>query len=126
MVIGEGTTSQENTVINTNVKKSTIMGKRISVGHSVVLHGCTVEDDCIVGMGSILLDGVTVESDCIVGAGAVVSPGTRVKKGSMALGIPARVVRALKPEELEHIRWNAKEYYKLTAMHRKTSRRVID
>ena len=122
IVIGEGTNIQDNTVIHTNAGKPAILGKRISVGHSVVLHGCTVMDDCIVGMGSIVLDGATVESDCIVGAGAVVSPNHKVPKGSMALGIPARVIRKLRPDELEHIRWNAKEYYTLSDKHRRTAK----
>ena len=126
IVIGEGTNIQDNTVIHTLEGQPAVLGKGISVGHSVILHGCRVMDHCIIGMGSIVLDGVTVESDCIVGAGAVVAPNTKVAKGSMALGIPARVIRPLKAEEIEHIRWNAKEYFKLTEMHRKSSRRVFD
>jgi carbonic anhydrase/acetyltransferase-like protein (isoleucine patch superfamily) len=125
IAIGEGTNIQDNTVIHTNVGKPAVLGKRISVGHSVILHGCKVSDDCIIGMGAILLDGAVVEEECIVGAGAVVSPGTKIPRGSMALGIPARVVRALKPEEIEHIRWNAGEYLALSESHRKTSRRVF-
>ena len=125
IVIGEGTNIQDNTVIHGNAGMPTLMGKRISVGHSVVLHGCTVKDDCIIGMGSILLDKAVVEEFCIVGAGAVVSPRTVVPRNSMVLGIPARVARALKEEEVEHIHWNAKEYYKLSDSHRKTSRRIF-
>ncbi len=124
IIIGDNTNIQDNTVIHTNDGKPTVLGQGISVGHSVVLHGCRVMDHCIVGMGSIVLDGATVEEDCMVGAGAVVSPNTRIPKGSLALGIPARVIRALKPEELTHIRWNADEYLKLSELHRKTSRRV--
>ena len=125
IVIGEGTNIQDNTVIHTNVGKPAILGKRISVGHSVILHGCIVKEDCIIGMGAILLDGVVVEEECVVGAGAVVSPGTKIPRGSMALGIPARVARALRPEEIEHIRWNAREYLTLSETHRKTSRRIF-
>ncbi|OGR85582.1 MAG: hypothetical protein A2901_01975 [Elusimicrobia bacterium RIFCSPLOWO2_01_FULL_54_10] len=125
IVIGEGTNIQDNTVIHCNEGAPTLMGKRISVGHSVVLHGCTVKDDCIVGMGSIVLDHATVEEFCIVGAGAVVSPRTTIPKNSMALGIPAKVARPLKKEEVEHIQWNAKEYLKLSDSHRKTSRRIF-
>ena len=124
IVIGEGTNIQDNTVIHTNDGKPTVLGKRISVGHSVILHGCKVNDDCIIGMGSIVLDGSVVESDCIVGAGAVVSPNTTVPAGSMALGIPARVIRKLRPDEIEHIRWNAREYFKLMELHRRTSQKI--
>ena len=125
IVIGEGTNIQDSTVIHCNTGFPTIMGKRISVGHSVVLHGCKVQDDCIIGMGSILLDGATVEDHCIVAAGAVVSPRTKISKNSMVMGVPGKVVRPLKPEEIEHILWNAREYYKLSESHRKTSRRVF-
>ena len=125
IVVGEGTNIQDNTVVHTIEGKPVVLGKRISVGHSVILHGCKVMDDCIVGMGSIVLDGAVVESECLVGAGAVVSPNTTIPKGSMALGIPARVIRKLKPEEVEHIKWNAREYYTLSETHRKTSRRAF-
>ena len=125
IVVGEGTNVQDNTVIHANEGKPAILGKRISVGHSVVIHGCTIKDDCIIGMGSIVLDGSVVEEECIVGAGAVVSPGARIPKGSMALGIPAKVARPLRPDEIEHIKWNAREYYKLSDSHRKTSRRIF-
>jgi carbonic anhydrase/acetyltransferase-like protein (isoleucine patch superfamily) len=125
IIIGDGTNVQDNTVIHTNPGQPTILGKRISVGHSVILHGCKVMDDCIIGMGSIVLDGVTVEEECIVGAGAVVSPRTVVKRGSMALGVPAKVIRPLRTEEIEHIKWNAREYLTLSEAHKKSSRRVF-
>ena len=125
IIIAEGTNIQDNTVIHTNAGKPTILGKRISVGHSVILHGCKVMDHCIIGMGSIVLDGAIVEEECIVAAGAVVSPGTKIPKGSMAMGVPARVARPLHPEEIEHIHWNAAEYLTLSETHRKTSRRVF-
>lgn len=124
IIIGEGTNIQDNTVIHTSQGKPTILGKGISVGHSVILHSCKVLDNCIIGMGAILLDGAIIEEDCLVGAGAVVSPNTRIPKGSLALGIPARVVRALKPEELEDLRQNAREYLSLSELHRKSSHRV--
>ncbi len=122
--IGENTNVQDNTVIHTNDNLPAILGRGISVGHSVVLHGCKVQDNCIIGMGSIVLDGAVVEEDCIVGAGAVVSPKTRIPKGQMALGIPAKISRALRSEELEHIRWNANEYLRLSSLHRTTCRKI--
>lgn len=125
IVVGEGTNIQDNTVAHTIQGKPVILGKRISVGHSVILHGCQVKDDCIVGMGSIVLDGATVETECLVGAGAVVSPNSTVQTGHLALGIPARAIRKLKPEEIEHIKENAREYYRLSELHRKTARRVF-
>lgn len=122
IVVGEETNVQDNTVIHTNEGLPTLLGKGISVGHGVILHGCTVKDHCIIGMGSILLDGSIVEEESIVGAGAVLSPNKKVPKGSMVLGIPARVMRPLRADELEHIRWNAREYIRLTELYRKTAR----
>ena len=126
IVIGDETNIQDNTVIHTNEGFPAILGEGISVGHGVILHGCAVKDHCIVGMGSILLDGSVVEEDCIVAAGAVVSPNSIIPKGSMAMGVPAKVTRSLRPEELEHIRWNAKEYLRLSDLYLKSYTRVRD
>lgn len=126
IVIGDETNIQDNTVIHTNEGFPAILGQGISVGHGVILHGCTVKDHCIIGMGSILLDGSVIEGNSVVAAGAVVSPKTIIAKSSMAMGIPAKVTRALRPDELEHILWNAKEYLRLSEIYRKTYNRVRD
>lgn len=126
IVIGDETNIQDNTVIHTNEGLPSLLGKGISVGHGVILHGCTVKDHCIIGMGSILLDGSIVETESIVAAGAVVSPNSTIAKGSMAMGIPAKVTRVLSPKELDHIHWNAKEYLRLSEVYRKTYNRVRD
>lgn len=123
IVVGEGTNIQDGVVIHTDQGSPTILGKGISVGHSAVLHGCRVGNNCLIGMGSILLNNVVVEDESMVGAGALVSPNTRVLKGQLALGMPARMVRALKPEELDHIRKNAENY--LTYMEKARSAVVI-
>jgi len=122
IVIGEGTNIQDSTVIHTDLGTPTILGKGISVGHSVILHSCTIRNNSLVGMGSILLEGVTVEEECLIGAGALVSPGSTIPKGSLAVGVPAKVKRALTAEETENIMRNAKEYLKLAESHRNSSR----
>ncbi|UCH82082.1 MAG: gamma carbonic anhydrase family protein [Nitrospiraceae bacterium] len=124
IVIGEETNIQDNTVIHTDYGSPTILGKGISVGHSVILHGCTIKDNCLIGMGSIILDGVTVETECLIGAGALVSPGKTIPRGSLAVGVPAQVKRALEPDEIEHFKNNAKDYLRLAETHRKTSRKL--
>jgi carbonic anhydrase/acetyltransferase-like protein (isoleucine patch superfamily) len=124
IVIGEETNIQDNTVIHTDYGSPTILGKGISVGHSVILHGCTIKDNCLIGMGSIILDGVTVETECLIGAGALVSPGKTIPRGSLAVGVPAKVKRALEPDEIEHFKNNAKDYLRLAETHRKTSRKL--
>jgi carbonic anhydrase/acetyltransferase-like protein (isoleucine patch superfamily) len=119
IVIGEATNIQDNTVIHTDFGTPTILGKGITVGHSVILHSCTVQDNCVVGMGAILLDGVVIEEDCLIGAGALVSPGKTIPRGSLVIGIPAKVKRSLDPDEIRHITKNAEDYLKLAESHRK-------
>ena len=75
------------------------VGQRVTVGHGVTLHGCTVGDDCLIGMGAIVLDGAQIGAGCLVGAGALVVPGTKVPPGSLVLGSPAKVVRQVTAEE---------------------------
>ena len=76
-------------------------------------------------MGSIILDGVTVETECLIGAGALVSPGKTIPRGSLVVGIPAKVKRPVRPEELDHLKNNSRDYIRLAEAHRKSSRKVI-
>ena len=111
ITIGARTSIQDNTVIHVSEETHpTAVGDDVTVGHSVVLHGCRVSDRVIVGIGSIVLDGAVVESDVIVGAGSLVTPGTRIPPGVLALGRPARPARDLREEELAWIRENARLY----------------
>lgn len=98
--IGEGTNVQDGTVIHvTHETHPTTIGAGVVIGHSAVLHGCTVEDGALIGIGARVLDGAVVEAGGQVGAGAVVAPGHRVPAGHLVLGVPARVVRPLRAEE---------------------------
>lgn len=116
--IGEDTNIQDNAVLHTSHGTPLIVGSGVTVGHSAILHSCTVGDNTLIGMGAIVLDGAVVGRDCIVGAGALVTGGTVIPDGHMALGSPARVTRPLRPDEIEHNRINAeayttrKEYYR--------------
>ena len=110
IVIGENTNIQDNAVLHTSHEPPLIVGSGVTVGHSAILHGCTVGDNTLIGMGAIVLDGASVGRDCIIGAGALVTGGTVIPDGHMALGSPAKVVRPLRPEEIEHNRINAKAY----------------
>jgi carbonic anhydrase/acetyltransferase-like protein (isoleucine patch superfamily) len=124
IVIGEDTNIQDNTVIHTDIGTPTILGRGISVGHSVILHSCTVKDNCLVGMGAIMLEGVVVEEECLIGAGALVSPGKTIPGRSLVIGIPAKVKRSLELEEIKHIKSNAEDYLKLAESHRRTSKQT--
>lgn len=124
IIIGDGSNIQDNTVIHTDIGTPTVLGKGISVGHSVILHSCIVKDNCLVGMGAILLEGVVIEEECLIGAGALVSPGKTVPRGSLVIGVPARVKRVLEAGEIDHIKRNAEDYLKLAASHRRTSGQI--
>lgn len=120
IVVGEDTNLQDGTIAHATGGFSTVtIGKRVTVGHRVILHGCTVEDDCLVGMGSILLDNCHVEAGCIIGAGAVVPVGMRIPAGSLVLGMPAKVVRPLRDKDYEQIRGGYQAYLELAERYRK-------
>ncbi len=97
--IGESTNIQDGCVVHTSYGAPTAIGARCTVGHNAILHGCTVGDDTLIGMGAIILDGAVIGSECIIGAGALVTGGTVIPDGMMALGSPAKVRRPLTDEE---------------------------
>lgn len=94
-----------------------VVGEDVTVGHKAILHGCSIGDRVLVGMGAIVLDGATVEPDVIIGAGSVVSPGKTLSSGGLYVGAPAKRVRDLRPEELEFLRYSARHYVKLKDNH---------
>ena len=106
ITVGEGTNIQDNCVIH----EETAIGNFCTVGHGAIVHGCTVGDNCVIGMGSILLTGAMLEDNCLVGAGAVVTGKTRAGAGSVLLGNPAKVVKTLSPEQIEAQRCSAEHY----------------
>ncbi len=97
-------------MVHVDYKTPTVIGNRVVVGHRAIIHGATVGDDCIIGMGAILLNRSRVGSNCIVAAGAVVREDFVVPDGSLVAGVPAVVKRPLTPEETERIRRNATDY----------------
>lgn len=104
MRIGERTNVQDGTVLHvTHERFPLTIGSGVVIGHSAMLHGCTVEDGALVGIGARVLDGAVIETGAQVGAGALVAPGHRIPSGTLALGIPARPVRDLRPEEVQTI-----------------------
>jgi carbonic anhydrase/acetyltransferase-like protein (isoleucine patch superfamily) len=112
--VGEDTSIQDNSVIHvTHGLYGTRVGSKVTVGHQVTLHGCTVGDLCIVGMGSTILDQAEVGDRCIIGAGALVTPGTKIPAGHLAVGSPARPKRALSDEELTWLEASAIHYVEL-------------
>ena len=109
--LGARTNLQDGSVVHvTRDKHPTILGADVTVGHQVVLHGCTVGDRCLVGMGSRLLDGVTLEDECLVAAGSLVPPGFHAPSGSLVVGSPAKIRRTLTREERDGLRQMAANY----------------
>ena len=116
--IGARTNVQDHTVVHvTGGKHATAIGDDVTIGHRVTLHGCTIRDRCLVGIGSIVLDGAVVGEESIVGAGALVPPGMVVPPRTLALGAPARVKRALTPEEIAHFLESSARYAALAAQY---------
>jgi len=97
-----------------------VIGQDITVGHKAVLHACTVEDGCFIGIGSVILDGAKIGSRAMLGAGVLVPPGKMLEGGYLWLGQPARRVRALTDDELEYMAYSARHYVKLKNRHSPT------
>ncbi len=89
------------------------IGSQVTVGHNVVLHGCTIADNCLIGMGAIILDDVYLEENVFLAAGALVSPGKRLESGYLYVGSPAKKARALTDDEIEGLQYSADHYVKL-------------
>jgi carbonic anhydrase/acetyltransferase-like protein (isoleucine patch superfamily) len=93
IVIGAQTNLQDGTIVHVDHEVPCVIGKRVGVGHQVILHGCIVEDECLIGMGSVLLNNVRVGTGSVIGAGAVLTEGMEVPARSLVMGVPGRVVR---------------------------------
>jgi len=112
--IGEETNIQDGAILHvTHDHWPCHVGNRVTIGHGAIVHACTIEDECLIGMGAIILDGAVVEKGSLVAAGAVVRPGFRVLSGQLVAGNPAQIKRPLKPEEIQGILNSAQEYLKL-------------
>jgi carbonic anhydrase/acetyltransferase-like protein (isoleucine patch superfamily) len=109
--IGARTNIQDNATVHvTRGRHPTLIGDDVTVGHNAVLHGCTVGDRCLIGIGAVVLDRCVIADDCLIGAGALLTPGTNVPAGQLVLGNPARVVRPLTDAERDSLRTSAAGY----------------
>ena len=100
-----------------------VIGDFVTVGHSVILHGCRIGDDCLIGMGSIVMDDAVIESQVMLGAGSLVSPGKVLKSGYLYVGRPAVPVRPLTPDEIAYLRYSAEHYVRIKNNHIATAPR---
>lgn len=117
IVIGEGTNIQDNAIVHLADDLDAIIGAWCTIGHGAIVHACTIGDECLIGMGATVLDGARIGARSIVGAGAVVTPRTIVPPGSMVLGAPAKVTRALSEKEQLALRGWAEKYVEVSKAH---------
>ena len=109
---------QDNSIVHLDFDKPTIVGKYVTVGHGVTLHGCKVEDGVLVGMGAIILNGAEIGKESIIAAGTVIPPGKIIPPRSLVMGVPGKVVREVTEEEIEHTYKNAKMYAELAGRYK--------
>ena len=114
IMVGDGTNIQEHCVLHTSHGKNPlVLGREVTVGHRAVLHGCTVKDRSLVGMGAIIMDDVIVEEECIIGAGTVITEGKVIPRRSLVVGSPGRVIRSVSDEEAGHLVYSAAVYMEI-------------
>ncbi|MDO2933307.1 gamma carbonic anhydrase family protein [Paeniglutamicibacter sulfureus] len=121
ITVKEGTNLQDNVVLHADTGFPCTIGERVSVGHSAVVHGATVGNDCLIGMSATIMNGAVIGENSLVAAGALVLEGTQVPPRSLVAGVPAKVRRELSDEEVENLKENAAHYLVLAAKHREAN-----
>nr|WP_145546312.1 gamma carbonic anhydrase family protein [Variovorax boronicumulans] len=122
--VGEGSNIQDNSVLHADEGVPLTIGRHVTVGHQVMLHGCTVGDESLIGIGAVVLNNAKIGRNCLVGAGALVTEGKEFPDGSMIVGSPAKVVRQLTPEQIEGLRRSARHYMDNARRYRAGLRRI--
>lgn len=110
IAIGEGSNIQDGSVLHVDQDVPLTIGRHVTVGHMVQLHGCTIGDESLIGIGAVVLNHARIGKNCLVGAGSLVTEGKEFPDGSMIMGSPAKVVRQLTPEQIEGLRRSARNY----------------
>ena len=113
ITIGKYSNIQDNATIHTGKNMATSLGEYTVVGHNAIVHGCTVGDNCLIGMGAIVLNGASIGDNCIIGAGALVTEMKDIPANSLVMGVPAKIIRQVTEEEIKSVKDNAMEYNKL-------------
>ena len=126
IIIGERSNIQDNCVVHVGTDNPTIIGDDVSVGHLALLHGCTIGNGTLIGMGSIVMNGARIGSRCIVGAGSLVTKDTVIPDDSLAFGRPARVIRKLSPEDTKENVKDARFYHEMAAQKMKNRDNLSD
>lgn len=124
ITIGAGSNVQDGSVLHADDGMPLTIGENVTVGHQVMLHGCTIGDGSLIGIGAVVLNGAKIGRHCLVGAGALVTEGKEFPDGSMILGSPARVVKSLSPEQIEGLQESARRYRANGARFRQGLKRI--
>jgi len=124
IVIGEETNVQDGAIGHSDPGVPLTIGKRVTIGHQAILHGCTIADDCLIGMGARILNGAVLETECLVGAGALITEGKHFERGCLIVGSPARAVRQLTGAERHSLRASAALYAEKAARYAEGLRQV--
>lgn len=124
ITVGEGSNIQDCAVLHTDPGKPCRVGKGVTVGHSAILHGCTIGDNTLIGMGAVILNGTVIGSETLVGAGTLIAENKTFPDGVLILGRPGRIVRELTPQEKEAIRNNAKSYIEQKIRYQTEKKRI--
>ena len=110
ITVGEGSNVQDGSVVHSDPGCPVIIGKNVTIGHLVMLHGCVIEDDCLIGIGSTILNKAKIGKNSIIGANALVTENKVIPERSLVLGSPGKIVRQVTDKEIEHIKENARHY----------------
>lgn len=124
IAIGAGSNVQDASVLHADFGQPLVIGRHVTIGHQVMLHGCTIGDESLIGIGAVVLNGARIGRNCLVGAGALVTEGKEFPDGSMILGSPAKAVRQLTPEQMAAIRQSAQHYIDNARRFRATLRQI--
>ena len=113
ITIGDNSNVQDNTTVHTDSDFPVHIGKGVTIGHNAIVHGCTIGDNTVIGMGSILLSGAVIGENCIIGAGSLITGKMRIPDNSIAFGNPAKIIRTVTAEEIKANQDNAAHYVEL-------------
>ncbi len=115
--IGSRTNIQDNCTLHVDTDIPLLIGNDVTVGHGAIIHGCTIEDNCLIGMGAVILNQAHIGKNCIIGAGALVPENKEIPAGSLVVGIPSKIARQVRQEEIEANRKSVRHYYQLAQKH---------
>ena len=119
ILIGDGCNIQDNSVLHVDEGSPVRLGDNISIGHSATIHGCKIGSDTLIGMGTTILSNASIGNNCLVGANSLITENKIFPDNSLIVGAPAKIIRKISEEELEHIKWNAKNYIARSKFYKK-------